>query len=107
MKRLVLLVLLAACGGSTSVPDAAPPIPGVACGDDFCDPSISAGCCVTTNAAPVCALADGYCVGQLTDCDGPEDCEQVCCGYSGGASCTAEVDCVPSRGGTPLCHGPC
>lgn len=122
-RALFVLMLLAACGDShtpsdidaAAAPDAAvengpdAAAVGVPCGDDFCEQGTTQGCCVEPPNDPLCEPTNGLCLGDLTSCDGPEDCTpgDVCCDYGQGPGCGAAADCTPRLGGTPVCHGPC
>lgn len=130
--RLVTLVAVAAaaCGADEAIPtdrdvDAAPagidagvdaaPGPdaaeyGVRCGEamDLCTPGTSQGCCEHPDGGVGCEPSDGLCLGTLTSCDGPEDCDNpgdVCCDFGFGPSCTEPSNCDPEQGGTTVCHG--
>jgi hypothetical protein len=126
MWRAVLAIcLVAGCGGDpapvidAAVPDGAVAIDapgldaaavGVPCGDTmFCVPSTSQGCCVEGAADPICEPVDGLCLGDLTSCDGPEDCTpgDVCCDYGQGPGCGDAPSCTADNGGTVICHGAC
>ena len=122
MRRLVLMILLAACSGgdtgkaidaaptpidaidAASLPpgDAQKPIDAaagsVACGTDSCSsPDV---CCVA--GGPVASMCVAACHAQAFACDGPEDCPgQVCCEVMGGGSeCKAAAQCTQPK----LCH---
>jgi hypothetical protein len=127
VRRLLLsFAILCACGDNTTPPvvhDAAPPddaavvvhdarIPvdaparGVPCGDDFCDPDETQGCCVAPSGDAGCSPLDGLCLDDLVSCDGREDClGDVCCDFGQGPACSNMFDCVEQQGGTPVCHG--
>jgi hypothetical protein len=129
------LVLLAACGGndeqlpssidaSAGAIDARPidarevdagvPLDaaevGVRCGpeEDLCVPGTSQGCCEHPDGGVGCEPSAGLCLGRLTSCDGPEDCDNPglrCCELGFGPSCTEPSNCTSETGGTVVCHG--
>jgi hypothetical protein len=125
MRRAIcILALIAGCGGGSSPDvdaaalDARVPIDavsldaaafGVPCGDTmFCDPATSQGCCVDGVAEPMCEPINGLCTGDLTSCDGPEDCGgDICCDYGQGPGCGDAPSCTSDNGGTVICHGAC
>ncbi len=90
--------------------DASPEI-GVRCGraQELCDPVTTSGCCDDPQLGASCTvIGQTFCAGDLTSCDGVEDCvnaEDACCSFSGfGASCTVATDCVARQGGIVVCH---
>ena len=90
-------------------PGDAAPLFGVRCGDEVCSPTTTQGCCDTPPAAPVCqAIGPSVCAGDLTSCDGVEDClnpGDACCSFQDfGASCTIKGDCTKKQGGLIICH---
>jgi hypothetical protein len=82
---------------------------GVRCGPEmtYCDPDTTQGCCVEKGVDPRCEPSGGLCLGDLTSCDGREDCAfgDVCCDYGQGAGCGAAPDCTSDLDGTIVCHG--
>ena len=121
MRFLVVLPLslLFACGDDVRRPDAgtvdmidaavAPDaaVRGVPCNGEICAPGVTQGCCVEDGMAPRCEPMNGLCTGQLTSCDGVEDCstETICCDFGFGPSCTEPANCDPQQGGITVCHG--
>ncbi len=97
-------VIDAAPGG----PDAAEY--GVRCGpqQELCVPGTSQGCCDDPDGGVACEPAFGLCLGPLTSCDGPEDCDNpgdLCCDFGFGPGCSEPSNCATDNGGTVVCHG--
>ena len=89
--------------------DAAPEV-GVRCGPDktLCSPHDTLGCCDAPPDAPACEPLGGLCTGDLTSCDGVEDCANpgdVCCTLNGfSPTCAPVDDCSEENHASIVCH---
>jgi hypothetical protein len=90
-------------------PDAAPEV-GVRCGPTMtlCSKEDTQGCCDQPPDAPACEPLGGLCTGDLTSCDGVEDCSNpgdVCCTLDVFApTCAAVDDCSEANHASIVCH---